>query len=306
MNHIIKGSNNAIFIVLNAAQETIEIIDRGGKVVRSYSSTDPVLQPEPGVDMAGYDQVCRKRPTATYCGLPLYWPAVEMKLGTRAGMHRAWWDLHFEPFPAPDIEDAGDEGATGAVPHHTYPDVNAPWAPPGAYTVRLTGNGKSVTQPLTLRLDPRVKTPTDALTRLATLSREMYDGARAAREAYIQARALAAAASKLTGNDIDAFRARLDSLAPAPIQGARSRFRGRGPASTPATLESASDALLAAAMAMQGADVAPTAGQVAACDRARTQAAQVTAQWSALKTAGLAALNAKRRAAGLPPLLLPN
>ena len=77
---------------------TLEILDAAGKVVRSYSSIDPVLKPEPGVDMEGYDQVCRKRPTATYCGLPLYWPAQEMKLGTTAGMHRAWWDMHFEPF----------------------------------------------------------------------------------------------------------------------------------------------------------------------------------------------------------------
>jgi hypothetical protein len=30
---------------------------------------------------------------------------------------------------------------------------------PGAYTVKLTVDGKSFTQPLTLKMDPRVKTP---------------------------------------------------------------------------------------------------------------------------------------------------
>ncbi|MFI5213862.1 MAG: hypothetical protein ACHQU8_04925, partial [Gemmatimonadales bacterium] len=51
----------------------------------------------------------------------------------------------------------------------------------------------------------------------------------------------------------------------------------------PPTLESASAALLAAAMAMQNADLAPTAAQVAACDRARAAAAPVMARWARLR-----------------------
>ncbi len=284
---------------------TLDILDGGEKVVRSYSSADPVLNPEPGVDMAAYDQVCRKRPTATYCGLPLYWPAPEMKIRTEAGMHRVWWDMHYEPFEIEDLEDNGDEGATGAVPYRTYPQVNAPWAPPGAYTVRLTANGKSVTQPLTLNLDPRVKTSAAGLTQLATLSRTIYEGAVVARTAFTQARELVAAMAKLSGSDLDAFKAQVESLAPAPPRGARGRFFGRGPAAGPPTLYAVSNAMMAAAMAMQGADVAPTAGQVAACDRAKAQSFEVMAKWTALKTTGLAALNAKRKAAGQLLLELP-
>lgn len=59
-------------------------------------------------------------------------------------------------------------------------------------------------------------------------------------------------------------------------------------------------------MAMQSADVTPTAGQVAACERARAQAAQVTARWTALKTTGLEAFNARRRSAGLPTVEIPD
>jgi hypothetical protein len=36
---------------------------------------------------------------------------------------------------------------------------------------------------------------------------------------------------------------------------------------------------------MQSADIAPTAAQVAACARARTQAAEVMAKWTRLRTA---------------------
>jgi hypothetical protein len=63
--------------------------------------------------------------------------------------------------------------------------------------------------------------------------------------------------------------------------------------------------MMGAAMAMQGADVAPTASQVAACERARKQSAEVMAKWNALRTKGLAELNAKRRAAGQPLVTLP-
>ena len=71
-------------------------------------------------------------------------------------------------------EGGGRGGAS--VPRRTYPAVNAPWAPPGSYTVRLTVDGKSYTQPLTLHLDPRVKTPALGLSTLTSLTREMYDG----------------------------------------------------------------------------------------------------------------------------------
>jgi len=44
-----------------------------------------------------------------------------------------------------------------------------------------------------------------------------------------------------------------------------------------------SNALMAAAMAMQGADVAPTAGQVATAAKARADARGVIQKWTALK-----------------------
>jgi len=63
--------------------------------------------------------------------------------------------------------------------------------------------------------------------------------------------------------------------------------------------------MMGAAMAMQAADVAPTASQVAAVAKARADAASVIKRWNALKTTGLAALNAKRRKAGEAPIGIP-
>jgi len=258
---------------------TLDILDGAGKVVRSYSSDDSVPNPDPATDPAAYDLVCHERPTAPYCALPLYWPAPPIVLSTKRGMHRFSWDLHYQPVPGMASPSRGDEDATGAVPHHTYPQPYAPWAPPGRYTVRLTVNGRSYTQPLTVRLDPRVKTPALGLTRLAALSRDMYDRAVATQAAYDSARALAERTDSTS-----ALRAKLDSLAPPPATGPRQfAFGRRGARNAPPTLQSASSALMEAAMAMQGAETTPTAAEVAACDHARAESEAVLAKWKALR-----------------------
>jgi hypothetical protein len=71
------------------------------------------------------------------------------------------------------------------------------------------------------------------------------------------------------------------------------------------TLEAASNSLIAAAMAMQGADATPTSGQVAAATKARTDANAAIRRWNSLKTTGLSAVNAKRKAAGQPAITMP-
>ena len=255
----------------------LEILDGAGKLVRSYSSTDPVLSPHPALDSAAYNRLCQQNPTAPHCNLPLYWPAPPIVLSTHRGMHRFSWDLRYNPVTAGDTVPRDDDEATGAVPRRTYTLANAPWAPPGNYTVRLTVNGTSYSQPLTLRLDPRVTTSPAALRQLATLSRDLYDRAVAAHVAYVEARSLAARAD-------GALRAQLDSIAPpAPRAGGRRGGAFRRGGGNAQTLNAASDALLAAAMAMQSADVAPTAAQIAAADRARADATQVMARWNRLR-----------------------
>jgi hypothetical protein len=292
----------------------LEVLDAHGALVRSYSSDDPVLSPDPALDPVAYNKVCQANPGAADCGVPLYWAAPQMVLSTAGGMHRFSWDLHYDPIG--DERGPEGEGGAGVVPHRTYPSVNAPWAPPGSYTVRLTVNGKQYTQPLTLKLDPRVKTPAAGLAQLASLTREMYAGAENAHVAYDRARALVAELDKLQGADVDAFKKSVEALAPAPPAGGRGRGGrggfgrggrgGGGGPPAPASLESAQASLLSAAMAMQAADAAPTADQVAACAAARKDAQDVAAKWSALRSAGLAAFNAKRKAAGLPTVSLPS
>jgi hypothetical protein len=177
--------------------------------------------------------------------------------------------------------------------------------------VRLTVGGKSYTQPITLKMDPRIKTSAIGLAQLTSLTTEMYDGARKARAAYERARALVAELDKAQGADAAAFKAEVEKIAPpAPAGGGGrgGRGGGRGGAAAPVgppTLEGASAAMNAAAMAMQAADITPTANQVAACSKARAEAATVLGKWRALSTLRLAALNVKLKASGQPAVKLP-
>jgi hypothetical protein len=234
-----------------------------------------------------------------------------MTLSTKRGMHRFNWDLHYDPIGTGGGGRGGGDGSSGAVPHRTYTSPGSPWAVPGTYTVRLTVDGKSFTQPITVRLDPRVKLPATTVTQLSTLTKTMYTGARTARSAYLTARALVASLEK-AGGDVAAFKAQVEALAPAPPAGGGRGGRGGGggggfgaPAAPSApTLESTSASLLSAAMAMQSAERAPSATQVANCTKASAQLADVMKRWTALKTVGLTTFNAKRKAAGQAPIAL--
>jgi len=285
---------------------TLEILDAGGRVIRSFSSDDPVRHPDPALDPVAYNRLCQQTPTARDCALPLYWPAPPMVISTQPGMHRFSWDLHYAPIPGDSGRRGGGEDAVGAVPHRTYPAVEAPWAPPGAYTVRLTVEGRHYTQPLTLRLDPRVKTPAAGLLELATLSRRMYDGAVASHAAYARARDLVAQLDKVQSDDARALAARIEAVAPAPKPAATGpgafAFGGQPTPAGPPTLDGASRAMMTAAMAMQGADDTPTAREVAACARAEAQYRAALSQWTALETTALASFNARRKAAGESPV----
>jgi hypothetical protein len=109
----------------------------------------------------------------------------------------------------------------------------------------------------------------------------MYDGAVALRGAYVTARKMS---DRLTSTGDAALKSQIDSIAPPPAPGARPGPGFRQAPSGPPTLVSAGAAMMAAAMAMQGADVAPTARELDAVTKARALYKDVMARWDALAT----------------------
>src|SRR5206468_407622 len=155
---------------------TLEILDAGGKAIRHYSSADNVPPPDPAT-----------------APVPLYWYRAPQRLATTTGMHRFIWDVHYQSA-------SGVPGGRGglpiaAVPYDTVPVPTAPWAAPGQYTVKLTVGSRSYTQPLTLKMDPRVKTPPLGLSQQFTLSKQLYDGMLGAQKALDEVHAARATAS---------------------------------------------------------------------------------------------------------------
>ncbi len=266
----------------------LEILDPQGHVIRTYSSLDPVRTPHPATDPVTYDQICRQNPNAPDCGLPLYWPAPPMYLKTTAGMHRFSWDMHYDPIPGTASAGRGG-GSEVAVPGRTYPSVNSPWVAPSTYSVRLIANGETLTQPIAVKLDPRVKV-TPEVQQIFTLTTQAEDRARIAMAAYKEARAelekLKARPQSASNNGLIRQLTELaPEQAPPPAEGAR---RGGGfgaPAEPPPppTLANIAAQMVSAVMPLQSAELAPTTPQLQACARQNAPYAALMAKWAALK-----------------------
>ncbi len=286
------------YLASDASQVKLEVLD-ASKVIRTYTSDDKPRDPDPARDPERYNELCKRTPTMADCGLPLYWPAPSTSLSSARGMHRWSWDLHYDPISGGGGGGRGGGGGGAAVPHRTYGGVASPWVPPGHYTVRLTVDGKTYTQPINVRMDPRVKTPALALNQVYALTKEMHDDAVQAHDAYTEARELAAKVAEKPGKE--ALVAKIDSIAPPAAggngggggggRGGRGGGaggggrggRGGGAAPAPQNLETVSAALNAAAMGMQGSEMAPTASQIDACTRARASYLEVMRRWAAIK-----------------------
>jgi photosystem II stability/assembly factor-like uncharacterized protein len=257
----------------------MELLDATGQLLRTYSSNSPVMSPHPALDPIAYDKVCQAKPTAPDCNLPLYWPAPPDVLKTSAGMHRFTWDLRYDPIPGTTGGGRGGSGA-GAVPHRTYPGANSPWVPPGAYTVRLTVNGKSTTEPIVIKMDPRVKI-TPEVQQIFAMTARMERSAKTAEGAYREARALL---EKADG----AFRKQIEEIAPAKPPEGEAEGSGRGGFGAPepppaATLANIGGRLVGAVMPMQASEMPPTATQLQVYEREAAAYATLMAKWGAIK-----------------------
>jgi photosystem II stability/assembly factor-like uncharacterized protein len=244
------------FLPTAASAVKMEILDAKGAAVRTYASTD---QPEP-ID--------------PNLAIPTYWVRRPRVLSTAAGMHRWLWDLHLQPAPA-----GRPQYPMQAVLHDTPPAPSSPWVLPGQYSVRLTVDGQTMTQPIGVTMDPRVKTPENDLDRQFTLSKQLYDQIVAINAAMGEVRT---ARSRVAGADAGAIQQKIDAVAGREPQGfgGGGRFGG---GNAPETLTSIRGSLATLLGELQGADVAPTAALVQAANEKLQAAPAVLAKWNELK-----------------------
>jgi hypothetical protein len=261
---------------------TIEVKDSAGKTVRKYSSAD---KPEP-ID-----------PTLN---IPTYWVRPPQALSAEAGMHRWLWDMHY-----PNVPGVEAEYPIAAVAHNTAPAPSGPWAMPGQYTVILTVNGKSYSQPLTVRMDPRVKTPQPALAQQFSQSQQLYNQLLTLAPAVDQAgdlrKHLKDLQKQAQGDVLTAVKA-LDQKLDEVAGGGAPRRPGAG--NQPPTLGLMRARYLALLGVLQEADVAPTSQAASAVDELGKQLAPLLQTWQQIKSHELPALNQQLKSANLPELKL--
>ncbi|HYA23005.1 MAG TPA: glycoside hydrolase, partial [Terriglobales bacterium] len=264
-----------------AGPVTIEIFDAQGKAVRRYSSTD---KPEMTQEELNKQLI------------PLYWVRMPKTLSTAAGMHRWVWDLSY---PAPTA--TRHPYPISAVPHDTPREPQGPHALPGDYTVRLTVDGKSFTVPLTVTMDPRVKTPMAGLQQMFNLETRLASLLTSTSQAVIQVRSIREQVDKLQASGaaadaIEALKKKLKTLTGDSGQ--------PSVATSELTLNRVNGAVNTLYGEVSQADATPTAAQVEAAKTVEQDAGTVMKQWETFKSADLTTLNKALRGAGLPEVRL--
>lgn len=256
----------------------LEIKDERGNVVRHYASTDPVPPVDPRLK------------------IPLYWVRPPQPLSGEPGLHRFFWDMHGEPLPGLD-----PEYPMTAVSRKTAPQPTVPWVVPGNYSVTLTTSGKNFTQPLTVKMDPRVEASTADLAKQFELSKALAELRANLRPIGQSFESLVAELAKAKGHagenavagKVEALRRKIEGLAdPAQVR-----------VGAPLKLDVLSkvERLFSD---LQGVDAAPTAQAEAAVADLKRDARAVAERWSALPEE-VATLNQQLEVAGIEKVRFP-
>ncbi|MDP9003737.1 MAG: glycoside hydrolase, partial [Verrucomicrobiota bacterium] len=252
---------------------TLEIKDAKGNLVRRYSSTDAAESLDPKLK------------------IPAYWVRPPQTLSGERGLHRFLWDMHYAPVPGID-----PEYPMTAVPHNTAPEATSPWVLPGDYSVILTANGKSYTQPLSIKMDPRVKASTADLTQQFELGKALYEIRPALETVNNGLGALSAEIGKAKERarqnpvtaQLDALNKKLQELAGPPNRRASGTL----------SLELL-EKLGTLFGAIQEVDVAPTPAIRAAVAEVQRESPSILQRWQAIESEDLPALNRELEAAGI-------
>jgi hypothetical protein len=184
-----------------------------------------------------------------------------------------------------------------------------PWVLPGSYTLKLTVNGRTYTQPLTVRMDPRIKTSPAGLQKQFTLSMKTYDGAREIRQTLLKIEKLHAQLKNLhslagTGAVADSLASFEQEVSSMVGGGGGRRFR-RAPAGTAEpTFNRVSGELQGLMDLFQGADAEPTTQGVAAFNATEKNLTRLFERWNTFQKNNLVKLNDQLKAAGLPSLVV--
>jgi hypothetical protein len=177
---------------------------------------------------------------------------------------------------------------------------------PGKYTVKLTVEGKAYTQPLTVRMDPRIQTSEGDLRRQFEMEAGIVKGMNESFQTLQQVRTLRPQlndrAGKATGSLADSLKA-LDQQA-AQLEGSsQGAFFGVPPSGKqPENLSTLNQHFGQLLNVVDSADAAPTTQASAVYLQLEEAVGGLLAQWKKVRDAEVPALNAALKKAHLEEL----
>jgi photosystem II stability/assembly factor-like uncharacterized protein len=217
----------------------LTIADASGNVVRAWSSADAPAA------------------AGTPAPYPSYWTVPDPKLAAVPGMHRFMWDFRAASRAAGRRHRGGD----------------GPLVPPGSYTVRMSIAGRTLSQHLAVRRDPRTKATDADLLAQYTLARDI--------DAVLSRVQAAVDESKLERAKPGANIVRIDAIAGVPPPDNPRNSVGSAPRSF-TTLRWYARALGELEDSVESADAAPTATERAAWSTLRPQSEEAVRRWNAM------------------------
>ncbi|HWE48135.1 MAG TPA: hypothetical protein VG407_19110 [Caulobacteraceae bacterium] len=247
---------------------TVDIYDASGAEVRHLSSakSDKVVQPPEWPDQIVPDD----------------------KIPAKAGMNRLAWDLRM----------SDPEQIPGAF--YSGPTPRGPRVVPGVYQIKMSVNGQSYTQPLTVVVDPRVPDSEPAVRAKVAMAIATEKDIDRLHRAVNEIRATEAALDKISAPmagkpadkkliaDAVALRGHL-----TPIEEQLMQVNMKGSEANLAFPGMLNEQYATFAMTLDDADTMPTAQHQAMYNSLHTQLETQLAKWEALKSGQVKAFNAR-------------
>ena len=253
---------------------TLEIIDAKGNLVRRFSSND-TLYKIPVVD------------------IPLYWIRPQQILSGEQGSHRFIWDLHYTPLNLPASY------PIAAIYKNTAPESTSPWVMPGNYTVRLKVNNETFSQPLIIKMDPRVKTSATDLQKQHDLSMVCYEGRLQIMKISKQTVSIHNQIKELlskTKGDLHASLSSLDEKI-INVENAKTIDKSKSFSQVNGSFSSLFGRL-------QESDMPPTSTIVESVRTSKKDFEQLEDVWLKIKTSNIPLINIELKKAGLPGIVI--
>lgn len=238
----------------------LQILDAHGAVLRRFRSD------------------AKPAPLDTKAPFPTVWLQPEEVLPAHVGLNRFVWDLRTATPAALGFGygmGAIIGGGTDRLPQ-------GPLVLPGTYQVRLIVNGKSYTQPLTVRQDPRVSTSSAALTAQWRLEQQIMQAMQQSRGTYAQAQGMLQQLQKKPANAALVNRVKMVMAALAKANGDLSTLL----------------------IVVDSADAAPTQQAQTAFTGARNNLQKTLQSWQQLRRTELSTLPARPVTPDIKPVMI--